>query len=92
MFLLLTLDNFFVVLVLLMLLTEYASLITRKGQLEASLQQGDLLFRKNLSKISMDCMKIFRELLLTTLVKRESTKIICGIRRKKCQRDSFPQE
>lgn len=51
MFLLLTLDNFFVVLVLLMLLTEYASLITRKGQLEASLQQGDLLFRKNLSKM-----------------------------------------
>ena len=51
MFLLFTLDNFFVVLVLLMLLTEYASLITRKGQLEASLQQGDLLFRKNLSKM-----------------------------------------
>lgn len=51
MFLLLTLDNFFLVLVLLMLLTEYASLITRKGQLEASLQQGDLLFRKNLSKM-----------------------------------------
>lgn len=51
MFLLLTLDNFFVVLVLLMLLTEYASLITRKGQLEASLQQGDLLFQKNLIKM-----------------------------------------
>lgn len=44
-------NYFFVVLVLLMLLTEYASLITRKGQLEASLQQGDLLFRKNLSKM-----------------------------------------
>ena len=51
MFLLLTLDNFFLVLVLLMLLTEYASLITRKGQLEASLQQGDLLFQKNLIKM-----------------------------------------
>ena len=51
MFLLLTLDNFFVVLVLLMLLTKYASLITRKGQLEASLQQGDLLFQKNLIKM-----------------------------------------
>lgn len=49
--LLLTVDNFFVALVPLMLLTEYASLITRKGQLEASLQQGDLLFRKNLSKM-----------------------------------------
>lgn len=51
MFLLLTLDNFFVVLVPLMLLTEHASLITRKGQLEASLQQGDLLFQKNLIKM-----------------------------------------